>query len=325
MPIFPYVAMQSGIVRSSPLGPVTLNQLQANIEAIDELFRVEHFIAGGHNALEIPWLLGRVADGATPTGTLFDTTYGGSTFTRPATGAYTVDVASGVVTSDSSSRLLYSAMANVNDSAIEAKPHTITVEAVSATSFKFRIRSLSSSLGAGDTWADVNRNFNVGIHAPAQDADVSTLAAHSDKARGSYLTEAATDWNALVGNQGIIRKAELVEHLSSGAHSANRIAKGMSIVSWSGSAYALTASAGVSSVSKISTGVVEVTMSDTYSATTLMACFPEAQPATPNELAITNGKPHSTTKFRFYTYAFDGTNWGFADRSFAAAMFGVLA
>lgn len=325
MPIPAYTPLGTTFARKDPLGPATLNQLQRNAEAIDEMWRVEHFADGAHNALEVPWVMGRVTDGSPPTGALFDTAFGGSTFTRPATGEYTVDVVSGVVTSDSSSRLLYAAMANVYDNAIEAKPHTITVEAVSATSFKFRIRALSSALGAGDTWADVNRNFNIGLHAPPQAGEVSLLSSYLDKTRGSFLTDEATDWNALVGNHGKVRAASLLEHTSAGAHDVTRIAKGMGIFRWDGSSYAIDASSRVSSVTQVSTGVVEVTMSDTFFLASVMACFPEAQPSTPDELVITNGKPYTATKFRFYTYAFDGTNWAAADRSFSSAMFGVLA
>jgi hypothetical protein len=53
------------------------------------------------------------------------------------------------------------------------------------------------------------------------------------------------------------------------------------------------------------------------------------QPATPNELCVINGAGFGTgagtSKFRFYIYAFDGTNWARADRTFSAAMFGVTA
>lgn len=329
MPTFPYVEQTSGIARGAPLGPSTINQLHANIEALDDIARMEHFAAGGHNALEVPWILGHMVDGATPTGYLFDTTFGGATLARPATGAYTVNAVSGVVSSDLNSNLLYSAMANVADSAIEAKPHTITVEAVSATSFKFRVRELSSALGAGDTWADVNRNIDVGIHATAQDADATLISSYALKQRREYLTQAATDWNSIVGNQGIVRKAALVEHTSTGAHSANRIAKAVAWARWTGAAQVLDADEGCASISRLSQGVVEITMDGNFSATTTMACFPEVQPATTSELVIINGRGFAsgagTSTFRFYIYAYSGGNWARADRSFFAAMFGVTA
>lgn len=329
MPTFPYVEQTSGIVRGAPLGPQTVNQLHANIEALDGVARLEHFATGGHNALEVPWILGHMADGSPPTGYLFDTAFGGGTLARPATGAYTVNAVAGVIGSDLGGNLLYSAMANVADSAIESKPHTITVEAVSSTSFKFRVRELSSALGAGNAWADVNRNIDVGVHSTAQDADATLISSYVLKQRREYLTQAATDWNSIVGNQGIVRKAALVEHTSAGLHSANRIAKAVAWTRWTGAAQVLDADDGCASISRISQGVVEIVMDGNFSAATTMACFPEVQPSTTSEMVIINGRGFATgagtSAFRFYIYAYSGGNWARADRSFFAAMFGVTA
>lgn len=327
MPQFPYAKLLTK-ARKDPLGAPSVNQLQLNALALDELARVEHFDDGQHNALEIPWVLGHLDDGATPTGYLLDTAFGGGTLARPATGRYTCSVVSGVVPSDVDGNLLYSAMANVSDSAIESKPHTITVEAVSATSFQYRVRQLSSALGAGDTWADQNRDIDIGIHSLAKAADTSLLGAYREKRRGQTLTEQPTDWNALVQNQGIIRKASLLEHTSAGEHSLNRIAKGVGWFDYS-AGYSMADERNLASVTGLSTGVVEVVMDANFTSTNNMACFPEVQPATPEELVIVNGRGFATgagtSAFRFYIYAFDGANWARADRSFFASMFGVIA
>lgn len=330
MPTFDFVEMQANRARKDPLGPSTLNQLQRNAQAVDNLARIEHFADGQHNALEVPWVLGHLDDGATPTGYLFDTAFGGGTLARPATGAYTVDVAAGVVpTAVDGSTLLYGALGNVSDQAIEAKPHTITVEAVSATSFKWRVRELSSALGAGNSWADQNRDIDVGLHAPAQPADVTVLASYLDKQRRDFLTDQDTDWNALVRNQGSVRKAQLLEHTSAGRHLVNRIAKAAAWVRWNGASYVLDAEAGVASVTRVSAGVVELTMDDNFTSLNNMACFPEVQPFPYTEVAITNGRGFATgagtSTFRFYTYVLSGGNWARADRSFFAPMFGVIA
>ncbi len=329
MPTFPYVDQRTFIARDDALGHSFINQMHINIEAIDAVARLEHLNTGSHNALEVPWILGHMADGATPTGYLFDTAFGGATLGRPATGAYTVNAVAGVVSSDLNSNLIYSAMGNVADAAIESKPHTITVEAVSATSFKFRVRELSSALGAGNTWADVNRNIDVGIHAQQQDASATLLASYSLKQRRDFLTQAATDWNSIVSNQGVARKAALLEHTSAGLHSANRIAKGVAWTRWTGAAQVMDVKDGCASISRISQGVVEIIMDGNFSATTTMACFPEPQGSSAGELVITNGRGFATgagsSAFRFYTYAYAGGNWARADRSFFAAMFGVTA
>lgn len=329
MPVFPYVPVIPARIRKDPLGPITVNQLQDNIAAVDALARVEHFADGQHNALEVPWVLGHIDDGATPTGYLFDPAYGGNTLARPATGAYTVSVVSGVVQSDVNSNLRYSAMANVADSAIESKPHTISVEAVSDTSFKFRVRELSSALGSGNSWADVNRDIDVGLHADQQPADLTTLFPHTLLRRNQYLTQQATNWNALVQNQGLAYAAATLEHTSAGAHNVNRIAKAVAWVKWDGANYSLDLEDGVFSVTKSSTGVVELIMDGNFPSTNTMACFPEIQPATTEQLCIINGRGFATglgtSAFRFYLYGYSGGNWGRVDQSFFAAMYGVAS
>ena len=321
-------------VRKDPLGPQTLNQLQDNAWSVDSRALAEHASNGKHNTAEVPFVLGHMVDGAPPTGYLFDTAFGGTTLARPATGRYTCSVVGGVVSTSPDSLLEYSAMASVSDSAIESKPHTITVEAVSAMSFQYRVRELSSALGAGNAWGDKNRNIDVAIHANPQPASASLIFPHVLDQRRGFLTHGATDWNALVQNQGIIRKASLVEHTSSGEHLANRIAKG---VGWfrpiAGPGFDITASQGVASVSRVSLGVVEVVMKDNFTALTTMACFPEGQPAGVttlyDELLIVNGRGFGTgagtSKFRFYLYGYSAGNWARVDRPFFAAMFGVIA
>jgi hypothetical protein len=329
MPSFPYVGPPAPPARRYPLGAARLNRQHTNIEALDDAWRIEHFNDGQHNALEIPWLLGHIDDGATPTGYLLDTAFGGGTLARPGTGEYTSNITSGFVPTDANSNLLAAVLANVSDSAIEVKPHTITHELVSATSVKFRVRELSSALGAGNTWANVNRDFDFALHAPQQPMDESTLISRTVKARGNYLTEAATDWNALVQNQGKVRKLSLLEHSAAGAHSLNRIAKAAALVSFSPTTYTLGTEEGVASVTRSSLGVVQLTMDANFTSTNTMACFPDVQPATPNELVVINGRGFGTgagtSTFRFYIYAYDGTNWARVDRSFSAVMFGVIA
>ena len=331
MPTFPFVLQNSIAERGDPLGPTRINQMQRNAAAVDEVQRLEHFADGQHNALEVPWVLGHIDNGSPPTGYLLDTAYGGGTLARPATGRYTVSVVSGVITTAPSGALEAAVMANVADSAIEAKPHTITAEYVSDTSVQFRIRELSSALGAGNSWADVNRDFDLGIHALPQTIDASLLAAATQKQRRDFLTEAATDWSTLVKNQGRVRKAALLEHTSAGLHSVNRIAKGVVWARWTGAALAIDADEGVNAgaCTRESQGVYQIKMDANFTSTNTMACFPEVQPATPNELVIINGRGFNTgagtSAFRFYIYAYSGGNWARADRTFFASMFGVTA
>lgn len=320
--------LTTGVIRKSPLGPATVNQLQENIETIDGLFLSEHFASGKHNAPEVPWVLGAVDAGTT--GSLFDTAYGGGTIARPAVGRLTVSVASGVVGlvigSAGTNVPAASVIANVNDAAIATFPHVVEAEMISATSVELRTRYMTSALGAvGNAWSAVAVGTDLALHAQKQTSDLSVLTSHSLKVRRDFLTDQATDWNALAQNQGLVQKALALEHAIDGSHKSDRIAKA---TGWfkpiAGPAFSIVVSKGVASVSRISAGVVEVTLSTAISSTALAACFPQAQPATADELVIVNGRCTSTTKFRFYIYVYSVSEnkWTRDDRSFYAPMFG---
>ncbi|MBL8909878.1 MAG: hypothetical protein JNM17_04150, partial [Archangium sp.] len=301
---------QSQKNRNDPLGPVTLNQLHANIEQLDVLARREHFLTGKHNAVEIPWVLGHIDTGTT--GYLFDTTYGGGTIARPSAGQTTVSIASGVVGSvysvGSSLVSQGSILVNVSDSDIANRPYLATAEFASATSLRTRTRRFTGTLGTpGNSWDNgggADAAQDVAVHAMKQPVPASTLLGRLEKQRRDFLTEQATDWDALVKNQAATSKLLGVEHTSSGVHNANRIAKGTALVRWDGSAYSLMASHGVSSVSRTSAGIIVITISSTMSSTNLAACFPTGQPAADDDLVIINGRATSTTQFTFYTYGF---------------------
>lgn len=319
--------------RKDPLGPVTLNQAHANAERVDELVRREHFADGQHNALEVPWVLGHVSSGTT--GYLFNTAYGGGTIARPATGECTISVQSGVIESVPVLGVATPAaciLANVSDADIANRPYTITAQTISETSIKTRVRRFISTLGTpGNSWDSQAVEFDLAVHAKKQPISDSLLVAHQQKQRRDFLTEAASDWNALARNQGIIRKALMAEHTSAGAHNADRVAKATGwIRPIAGPSYSTLIAHGIKSVTRIGTGVVEVELPAALSSTNLAACFAEAQPASDTELVVVNGRLHSNTgtaKFRFYLYLYSQSEnkWSRDDRPFFAVMFGRWA
>lgn len=331
-----YVEQLANKVRADPLGPVTLNQAQVNIEAINEQVLHEHFADGQHNALEVPWIVGHI-DNST-TGYLFNTTFGGGSIARPATGRVTLSAAAGVIgsidTPNADASPAASVIANVSDSAIATYPHVVEAEMVSDTSIELRTRYMTSTLGvAGNAWSAVAVAVDVAVHAQKQPNDVSTLGSHLLKVRRDFLTEQATDWNALVQNQGTVRKMLSLEHVPdetlttfAGDHLVDRIAKASGLfVPTTGPSFGAIVSKGVGSVSRISAGVVEVTLSEyTFSSANLAACFASAQPTDENELVIINGRATSTSKFRFYIYVYSVAEgkWDRGDRAFYASMFG---
>lgn len=320
MPSFeaPQYAWQNNVERGDPLSHAQVNLLGNNVAAVDELLRVEHLASGIHNAVEVPWLVGRVVG---TTGYIFDADYGATVIDNPATGLYSINVADDVIPDESK----FCVLGNVNDEQIDNKPHVITFELLGPETLAVRILALSSSLGAGNSWAAVDRPFDVAVHAPQQTPDVALISPYQQHQRRDFLTEAATDWNAIVKGQAQTRAALNLEHRGDGTHNTNRVARA---VGWfrpsSGPSFSITADEGVASVARTSLGVVTVTMDEEFNSTNEMACFPVAQPSTSGELVVVHGRALSTQSYRFFTYVFSGGNWARADRPFFSSFFGVL-
>lgn len=310
-----YVRQPADKVRGNPLGPVTLNQAQANIDFVDGLVLREHLADGTHNAVEVPWIVGHVTSGTT--GYLFDTTYGGGTIARPGTGRATVSAVSGVI--DTYAGIL----ANVSDSDIEVRPYVCEAELVSPTSIE--VRTWRWYATSESTWSFelAARAFDVAVHAKKLPVDASLLGSYLQKRRRDFLTQDATDFNRLSQSQGTVRKALSLEHTSAGAHNVGRIAKGWGWFLSSGSSYTLADSSGIDSISRISAGVTEVTLTGSFSSANAAACFAQAQPSSAAEMLVVNGRCTTAGKFRFYTWVLSGGIWALADRTFTAVMFGV--
>jgi hypothetical protein len=327
-----YIWQGSAAARKTPIGPVSLNLAQDNISAVDALVLREHLSSGVHNAPEIPWALGHV--GGATTGYMFDAAYTGA-IARPGTGEVTLAIDANVIgeTPDYGGTDVPAAsvIANVSDPDIVNGPHTVTAEMVSATSIKLRTFQMTSTMGVpGNAWTLAVREVDVAAHSRAVTPSSSALASHLLKRRRDFLTEAATDWNALVGNQAAVRKTMMVEHASDGSHLVDRVAKAWGWFRPTGApAYEMTSGDGIAAVTRISAAVVEVEIDTGLDASLdYGACFAQCQLASDDEIMNINGRLHSVTasksKFRFYLYSFNVAEmkWDRAERPFFAVMFG---
>lgn len=319
MPLFPFVSMPDR-VRKDALGPVTLNQLAANAEAVQQLSLREHATDGTHNALEVPRVMGRsVWGGASYTDYLFSESAYWTSNANPAVGEITLTIgATGF------SYPYMPVLACCCDEDVLNKPWMVVAKVTSATSVSLYLSKLSSALGAGNTWAAADGSYSVALHSPpvAQAAVLSTIAA---KQRRGFLTEGTTDWNALVALQGGLRKLALTKHTTAGEHDDALIAREYAHVTYDsvGVKYDLTAG-DVASVSRISTGICEVTTSRTFSATTAMAAFVQDLPTSNTSLWVVNYRITSTTTLRVYLYQYDFNTdtWARADGDFFVAVYG---
>lgn len=320
MPLFPFVNMPVR-ARKDALGPVTLNQLAANTEAVQQLSLREHAADGTHNALEVPRALGRsVWGGASYTHYLYSDSAYWTSNANPAVGQVdlTLDAAG-------FSYPYMPVIASCCDEDVLNKPWMATVKVTSATSVSVYVSKLSSALGAGNTWAATDGSFSVALHSlPA--AQAATLSALTPKQRRGFLTEGASDWNGLVTLQGGLRKLALTKHTSAGEHDDSLIAREYGYVTYdSGGVKYDLISGDVASVSRVSQGICDVTTSRTFSATTAMAAFVQDLPTSNTSLWVINYRVTSTTNVRVYLYQYDFTSdtWARADGDFFVSVFGT--
>jgi len=314
---------QGTVIRKDPLGHVRLNDLASNTEALMDPALAEHRSTGVHNALEVPFLVGRVE---------YPTVYGlsGSTWyssvSNPATGRV-------VIAGTTALRIAIggAVLVGVSGDQVASVPHLATWESGggAGSEVPIRIRKLTSALGAGNSWADVTQPFDVAVHTVPTDADVSPLATPHAWQRRDFLSSdtalADPQWDTIASNQEILHGMMLAEHTSAGAHNTPRISKALAWVNTAaGPSYVLSRNQQINSVAYVSTGVCDVTLKNAMAAHSTF-CFPQARPSSIGEFVVAHALAISSTVVRVYLYLYSGGNWSRADRGFFLPIYGVLA
>lgn len=323
---------QADVARGNGLGHSLLNRLDANSRFIDASARFEHRASGVHNALEVPFLLGKIAY---PNAYLFDSTWY-SSVSNPATGRYEITAQAALDLLKGTSCLI-----NVSDSAVSSKPHMAVWQPGGGSDTHktpISIVELATALGTGssNSWAAQNRTFDFALHAQPVLEDPSGFASTRSFLRGDYLTTVANGWNSIVSNQELARKTLGLEHTANGDHNIGRIAKGiLAAKPIAGPSMGLVyASGALAQVNYVSTGWCGVSYSSTSlvaSSLNNMVAFVNAVPATPGEMVIAHAIPTSVTGIQFavFTYVFNqnsaveytGNKWLRADRAFTIEVF----
>lgn len=315
MPNVPFTTLTPR-VRKDPLGPIALNALRGNSYVyLPRLAGAEHDTDGTHNAWEIPRTVGGVNYGGSySAGATFNSRL--SSLASGSTGVVTLTLAANQFTMP---RMLAQVSPRADG---DVRPCIATAEMVSSTSVVVRLKKLSVALGVGNTWAAYDGTFSVALHGEGI-LTSAPLAATKQWYQQQVLTDGDTDWNAIVQNLGTLRKRALVEHGTNGAHVANVVARDVGWCDLSGTTYTLAQGTPLG-VSRVSAGVVDVTMKFTYGSTATMLAFPSVQATSNTQLWVINPIPQSTTVCRFHIFLFDAgaETWDHADAPFAFAVYG---
>lgn len=319
MALFPFVNMPAR-VRKDPLGPLTINQLADNAEALEQLSLREHNASGGHNALEIPRVMGRsIWGGASYTDYLYAESDFWTSNANSAVGQVDLTIDSTGFTSP-----YMPVIASCCDEDVLNKPWMVTTKVTSASSVSVYVSKLSSALGAGNTWAAADGSFSVALHSLPV-AYAPTLSTLARKQRRGFLTEGSTDWNRLVTKQGALRYAATQKHTTAGEHNDVLISREYGHVTYDSGGVRYGKTAGdISNVNRVSQGVCDVTTSRTFTATTSMAAFVQDLPSSNIELWVVNYRATTTTNIRVYLYQYDfvADTWARADGDFFISVFG---
>lgn len=318
--LFPYVEVPTK-VRKDPLGHITLNTMSRNTELLDRLARVEHTPSGEHNSLMVARTGGRLSYSGGYTCVPWNGYPTLETGHNPATGTVIVTLQAGKFFAPG---LL--AMASPADAEVATKPHIVGLKPSDDGSvLTLFSKKLTSSLGSGNTWAAVNTTIDFAVFsAPWDDGDTRLTKVREFQRNDGLDPDAG--WNTLVDNQGLVRDSLKSEHNALGEHSDVKIPRAYVLAKYNGTSFDITDSYGVTSVSRISAGVAEVTLQEALSDIRAFSSgeYSRDNGGSADTLWVTNCRATSTTVVRVYSYKYDtgGNSWNFADNDFFLVVHG---
>ena len=320
--------------RREPLTHTLVNTLAWNADVAKAQ---GHTIAGLHNCIEVPRVVGSFSYAAGAYGIDTGSSPAIKAITKNATGDVTIAFTSNFCPSRSRARVA------IQGSATESKPCTWTTERVSANAVRVRLYQLSSALGAGNAWAAVDTGFALSVNGPPY-ADPGTarpflLPVQSGNALGAdaeTIGRFTGNWNQYVDELGDMRAKLLVGHLAAGNHNLREVARGFGVAWWDGVSYAY----GLHTVGKLagtfvysSVGQVQVDLTAAQF-TAPFQVFPVVdykRHTSPAESAVqlycigTSGQSNVKFAVNIYQYDFSAKTWARADSDFSFTIHGAPA
>ena len=328
----PFISMQPAAYKD-PWGPQRFNTWRSNLHWLRTGFEQQHLASTGeHNALEVPRVCRRITwTSGTSTYALADSSTDITAVTRVAAGHIRLTLAASRFTTDMRVQV------NVAGSGVESKPWLYRVEVTSATQLEVYLHRLSSALGAGNTWAANDTDFDIAIHSapltPTAWASppVGTAAFVQGIARGQTLAApgygaAPQPFNEALFHLANARKQFLVEHNTDGSHNTRQVARHFVQGRFrSAGTYDIIDQLGVNTftLSEAAAGQVTVTLSAAL--TTAVGAFvcpdwtrQDNTVGSSGDVTIIHAKTDSTTQLTLWMYRYDrvGDTWARARADF---------
>lgn len=228
----PFVPMQAAAYKD-PWGPARFGTWLQNLAWLRNGFSRQHLASTGeHNALEVPRVCRRITwTSGTLTYALANASSDITAVTRVAAGHIRLTLAASRFTTDMRCQV------NVAGPGTEAKPWVWRVEVTSATQLEVYLHQLSSALGAGNTWAAADTDFDIAIHsAPLAATDWAvapvgagtrfpTLLSRRQTLAAKEYGSTAQPFNEALFHLANARKQFLVEHNTDGSHNTRQVAR----------------------------------------------------------------------------------------------------
>lgn len=316
-------------VRKDPLGFAGYNRLLNRFRWAEAMLGREHLLAAGAtvgvagecNAAEVPREVGSVYPSAGPTYSKEGFRYA-TAASRPALGTAGLTLNAGVYPDVTQMSVLVQ-----NCSEIGISKPCITSHAILTTgSLEFYSRQMTAALGAAQTWAVEDAPFVVAIHGPP--LPTGTIATTgTGKVKGNRLTEAATDWDALVQSDADLRVKMLYAHTAAGVHNVREVARTFAHVGVrsGGGVYDALSTSGRNaiSVSRPGLGICRLTNTTAWTLSAQPFVMPDYQRLNGGAesdiyVACTPRSLITTTTVDVYLYKYDPatTFWARADTDF---------
>jgi hypothetical protein len=251
-------------VRRSPLGYASVNNVLENLDSNYRLLAREHLDSGVHNALEIPRAVGTCHYNSG--WTLVGASDSALSITSNGTGDITVNLDDDFFPG---TPLIVRAAGMAGTGSVF---YLVSHEVLSRTQVRFEVWEYASG---GFTKA--NASFCFAIHAEPLPATRSASWNDIDR-RGRAVHQGldATLWSDMLENDTFLRAALLQEHTSAGAHNSREVPRLVAGIRYNGgTSYSVAyQSGGISSLSRVSAGVIDITLTGS---TFLNETSPEVQ------------------------------------------------
>ena len=228
----PFIQMAAAAWKQ-PFGPARFGTWLQNLAWIRGGIERQHLASTGeHNALEVPRVARRITwTSGTSTYALANSSSDITAVTRVAAGHIRLTLAASRFTADLRCQV------NIAGSGTESKPWLWRVEVTSATQLEVYLHQLSSALGAGNTWAAADTDFDIAIHsAPLTPTNWASapvgagtrfpvgVSRRQTLAAPGYGS-GAQSYNEALFHLANTRKQFLVEHNSDGSHNTRQVAR----------------------------------------------------------------------------------------------------